>query len=317
MLSTERAAVLTAESGGASPPFSPVLAADATPGQCGFLPAPSLAAALGVATPDAARRGSGPTLHVGDDDVATPAAARIWLPHERPLGQSPPLPCADTAPAQPAAAAAAALGDARPHWTLAAAVQPTAAAPPAAARPLPAGFSPVQAAAVTPQPRFAAAPSLADTVAGIASMDPLPDGHVDAAQSLQKRLAVQGDSVRAAASPSVAAAAGSACSEAALSVKDALPHVNETVHPAEGHRVATFSPVEAASMSPEPRFVAAPSLAAMAGLSTPDPWRSRRRDDAFGGEMHAASQARSALAETERGVRARVQVRAALGTVHL
>jgi hypothetical protein len=66
-------------------------------------------------------------------------------------------------------------------------------------------------------------------------------------------------------------------------------------------------------MSPEPQFVAAPSLAAMAGLSTPDPWRGRRPEEADNGHVDVASPARSALAETERSVRARVQVRAGLG----
>ena len=141
---------------------------------------------------------------------------------------------------------------------------PSAASMPAAPDPnvdratadaLPPGFSPVQAAAATPQPHFVPAQSLAETVNGTEGTD----------QPLQR---------------------GSASSPRAL-----------------------FPPIDAAAASPEPGFDPAPSLAAMAGLSTPDPWRGGARESAAGrGAAAAMSPARSALAETERSVRARVQV---------
>ena len=125
----------------------------------------------------------------------------------------------------------------------------------ATADPLPAGFSPVQAAAVTPQPHFVPAPSLADTVCGAQGSQQSP-----------------GSSSR-----------------------------------------ALFPPVDAAAASPMQHFIPAPSLAAMAGLSTPDPWRGRQTEGAVDREAgEVTSPVRSALAETERAVRARVQVCAAL-----
>ncbi len=220
-------------SGAALQGFFPVTAAIATPGQRSFLPAPSLAAAVGLATPDAARSAPASSQHAPVDSGTIPLAPPSGL----------------TA-AQSSATAAGSHGL---HAASSASVQQRPAEDVAAADPLPAGFSPVQAAALTPQPHFVPAPSLADTVRGARSPYQSP-----------------GSSSR-----------------------------------------ALFPPVDAAAASPAQHFIPAPSLAAMAGLSTPDPWRGGQTGGADYRGGAVTSPVRSALAETERAVRARVQVCAA------
>jgi len=222
-------------SGAASPGFSPVLAAAATPGQHSFLPAPSLAAAVGVATPDAGRSALESSKRAPADSGTVPLA----------------LPSGLTA-AQSSVIAAGSHGlDAESS----ASEGQRRLVDVTAADPLPAGFSPVQAAALTPQPHFVPAASLADTVTGSAGQD--------------------------------------------------------IAQPATDGRRALFPPVDAAAASPAQRFIPAPSLAAMAGLSTPDPWRGGQAGGADDRGAAVTSPARSALAETERAVRARVQACAA------
>ena len=207
-------------------------AAAATPGQRSFLPAPSLAAAVGVATPDAARSAPASSQHAPADSGTTPLALPSGLTAARSSATAAGKPGLD-------ATSSASEGHRGVHDI-------------AVADPLPGGFSPVQAAALTPQPHFVPAPSLADTLRG--SQGP--------------------------------------------------------VHSPGGSSRALFPPVDAAAMSPAQHFVPAPSLAAMAGLSTPDPWRGGRAEAADEREVTVTSPVRSALAETERAVRARVQVRA-------
>ena len=209
-------------------------------------------------------------------------------------------------------------------------------------------FSPVlAAAAVTPGQRsLLPAPSLAAAL-GLATPDAAPNSRPAAehagesthhaasratpepvpAQSPVAAASVQGRPLTG--QPDAADAAADALPAGFSPVQAAettpLPHFvpapsiaetvngrNDTVQAPGGGLETAFSPVEAASEIPAQRFVPAPSLAAMAGLSTPDPWRSGHPAAAAAGDCGAAammSPVRSALADTERSVRARVQVR--------
>ena len=162
------------------------------------------------------------------------------------------------------------MGKRQPRTTHAAADRPDAGS-------LPAGFSPVRAAAVTPQPHFSAAPTLAETMAGVVSAALPSDSHTVASRAQESYQAAGDDTADAVASSLEAAIGmGQPHRSAAASAGPAAVSAGQGKEPTAGIEPdAVFSPVEAAAVSPEPRFVAAPSLAAMAGLSTPDPWRGR------------------------------------------